>query len=93
MERGNEQTHAFTLYTVTVQVVRHDPGYEVLACSRPAVKGEGQWLIGLWIVNEALNRFQDHWLGQVLTVELYQQIFFQSWALLKNELIILNRTF
>lgn len=71
VEWGNEQTDAFALYTIPVQVVRYYPGHKVLACPRPAVKGQSQWFVGLRVFDESLNRFQNHRLGQVLPVELY----------------------
>lgn len=70
VERGDEQTHALALHPVPVQVIGDDPGHEVLASSRPAVEGERQRLVGLWVVDETLNGFEDHRLNQVLPMEL-----------------------
>lgn len=78
VERGDEQTHALALHPVPVQVISDDPGHEVLASSGPAVEGERQRLVGLWVVDETLDRFEDHRLDQVLAVELCLEVLFQT---------------
>ncbi len=71
VEWGNEQTHTFTLYTIPVQVVCDYPGHKVLSCSRPAMKGQSQWFVGLRIFDESLNGFQNHRLDQVLPMKFH----------------------
>ena len=69
VERGNEQPHTLALDPVTIQVISNDPGHEVSCLARPAVEGEGERLVGLWVVDKTLDGFQDHGLSQVLPVE------------------------
>lgn len=70
VERGDEEPDALALHAVTIQVVGDHPGHEVLARAGPAVEGEGQRLVGLGVVDKALDGFQDHRLSQVLSMEL-----------------------
>lgn len=78
VERGDEEPDALALHPVAIQVVRYHSGHKVLACSRPAVEGQGQWLVGLWVVDKTLDGFQDHRLSQVLPVELRLEVLRQS---------------
>lgn len=70
VERGDEQTDTLALHPVPVQVISNDPGHKVLACAGPAVEGERQGLVGLGVVDETLDGFQNHGLSQMLPVEL-----------------------
>lgn len=70
VERGDEQTDTLALHPVPVQVISNDPGHKVLACAGPAVEGERQGLVGLRVVDETLDGFQNHGLSQMLPVEL-----------------------
>lgn len=70
VERGDEQSDTLTLHPFTIQVICDDPGHKVLAGAGPAVEGEGQWLVGLWVVDKTLDGFQNHRLNQVLPVQL-----------------------
>lgn len=74
VERGDEEPHALALHPVPIQVVCDHSGHEVLARPRPAVEGQGQWLVGLWVVDKTLDGFQDHRLSQVLPVELRLEV-------------------
>lgn len=74
MKRGNEQSDTLALHPVPIQVVRDDPGHKVLAGAGPAVEGERQRLVGLWVLDEALDGLQDHRLGQVLPMEFGLQV-------------------
>lgn len=70
VERGDEEPDTLALHPVPVKVVGDDPGHKVLARARPAMEGECQWLVGLRVVDETLDGFQNHRLDQVLSVEL-----------------------
>lgn len=74
VEGGDEQANALALYPLPVQVISYDPGHKVFAGARPAMEGEGERLVGLWVVNKALDGLQHHTLNQVLAVELQLQI-------------------
>lgn len=74
VERGYEQSDTLTLHPVTIQVIGDNPGHKVLAGAGPAVEGECQWLVGLWVVDKTLDGFQNHRLNQVLPVELRMKI-------------------
>lgn len=78
VERGDEEPDALALHPVAVQVVRYHSGHKVLARARPAVEGQGQWLVGLWVVDKTLDGFQDHRLSQVLPVELRLEVLGQT---------------
>lgn len=80
VERGDEQSDTLTLHPVTIQVICDDPGHKVLAGARPAVEGESQWLVGLGVVDETLDGFQNHRLSQVLPVELRLEVRRQTCA-------------
>lgn len=60
VEWGDEKTHTLALHSIPVHVVSYNPGHKVLAGARPAMKGEGQWLIGFRVTDEALHSFQNH---------------------------------
>lgn len=60
MKWGDEQTHTLALHPVPVQVVSYNPGHKVLARAGAAMEGEGQWLIGFRVTDEALHSFQNH---------------------------------
>lgn len=79
VKRGNEQPDALAFHPVAIQVVRDDPGHKVLASAGPAVEGERQRLVGLWVLDEALDGFQDHRLGQVLPVEFGLKVSGKTW--------------
>lgn len=70
VEWSNEQTYTLTLHPVTIQVISNDSGNKVLAGARPAMEGEGEGLVGLWVVNKTLDGFHNHRLSQVLPVKL-----------------------
>lgn len=70
VERGDEQSDTLTLHPFAIQVICDDPGHKVLAGAGPAVEGEGQRLVGLWVVDKTLDGFQNHRLNQVLPVKL-----------------------
>lgn len=74
VERGDEEPDTLALHPVAIQVVCDHSGHEVLARARPAVEGQGQWLVGLGVVDETLDGFQDHRLRQVLPVELRLEV-------------------
>lgn len=74
VERGDEQSDTLALHPVTIEVISNDPGHKVLPGAGPAVEGECQWLVGLWVVNKTLDGFQNHRLSQVLPVELYLKV-------------------
>lgn len=74
VKRGNEEPDTLALHPVTIQVVCNHSGHKVLARARPAVEGQGQWLVGLWVVDKTLDGFQDHRLSQVLPVELCLEV-------------------
>lgn len=74
VERGNEQSDALAFHPVSIQVVCDHPGHEVLASAGPAVEGERQRLVGLWIVDKTLDGLQDHRLSQVLPMELCLEV-------------------
>lgn len=67
---GYEQSDTLAFHPITIQVICDDPGHKVLASAGPAVEGQSQWLVGLWVVDKTLDGFQDHRLSQVLTMEL-----------------------
>lgn len=74
VERGDEEPDALALHAVTIQVVRNHSGHEILARPGPAVEGQGQWLVGLRVVDKTLDGFQDHSLSQVLPMELRLEV-------------------
>lgn len=76
---GNEQSDTLAFHPVAIKVVRNDPGHKVLASAGPAVEGERQRLVGLWVLDEALDGFQDHRLGQVLAVEFGLKVSSKAW--------------
>lgn len=76
---GDEQSDTLAFHPVTIQVVRNDPGHKVLASAGPAVEGECQRLVGLWVLDEALDGFQDYRLGQVLPVEFGLKVSGKTW--------------
>ena len=78
VEGGDKQSHTFALHPVAVQVISYYPGHKVLPCTGPTMEGEGQGLVRLWVVNEALDSLQDHGLGQVLPMELLLHILSQT---------------
>lgn len=57
VERRDEQTHTLALHPVTVQVIGNDSSHKVLACTRPAMEGEGEGLVGLGVVDKPLDGF------------------------------------
>lgn len=80
VKRGDEQSDTFAFHPVAIQVIGYDPSHKVLACAGPAVEGERQWLVGLGVVDETLDGFQDHRLSQVLPMELCLKVLSQTWA-------------
>lgn len=78
VEWRNEQTYTLTLHPVTIQVICNYSSHKVLAGAGPAVEGEGEWLVGLWVVNQTLDSFQNHRLSQVLPVKLYLKVLCQT---------------
>lgn len=78
VEGGDKQTDALALHPVSVQVVSDDTGDKVLASSSPTVEGERQGLVGLWVVDKTLDCFENHRLGQMLTVKLRLQVLSQT---------------
>lgn len=60
VKRGNEEPDTLALHPVAIQVVCDHSGHKVLARARPAVERQGQWLVGLWVVDKTLDGFQDH---------------------------------
>lgn len=79
MKWGDEQSDTLAFHPVPIQVVRDDPGHKVLASAGPAMEGQRQWLVGLWVLHEALYGFQDHRLGQVLPVEFGLKVPGKTW--------------
>lgn len=63
MEGSDEQAYTLTLHPITVQIVCHYSSHKVLSSARPAMEGEGEGLIGVWVFDEALHSFQNHGLG------------------------------
>lgn len=86
---GDEQPDALAFHPVAIKVVRNDPGHKVLASAGPAVEGERQWLVGLWVLNKALDGFQDHRLGQVLPVKLGLKVSSKTWDKRNNTAYLL----
>lgn len=76
---GDEQSDTLAFHPIAIQVVRNDPGHKVLASAGPSVEGERQRLVGLWVLDKALDSFQDHRLGQVLPVEFGLKVFSKTW--------------
>lgn len=74
VKRGDEQTDALALYPFPVQIISNDPGHKILASTGPAMEGERQRLVGLWVVDKTLDGFQDHRLNQVLPMELRLEV-------------------
>lgn len=70
MEGGDEQPHTLALHPITIEVVCHYSGHKVLSSAGPAMEGEGEGLIGVWVFYKALHGFQNHCLGQVLPMKL-----------------------
>lgn len=78
VERGNEEPDTLALHPVTIQVICDHPGHKVFASAGPAVKGQGQRLVGLWVVDKTLDGFQHHRLSQVLPMELCLKVVRQT---------------
>lgn len=70
VEWGDEQTDTLTLYPIPIQVISDNPGDEVLSRAGPAVKGQCEWFVGLWVIDKTLDGLQNHRLSQVLSVQL-----------------------
>lgn len=80
VERRDEQTDTLTLHPITIQVICDDPGHKVLASAWPAVEGESERLVGLWVVDKTMDGFQNHRLSQMLPMELCLKVPRQAWT-------------
>lgn len=78
VERSDKQTDALALHPIPVEVVSDDTGHIVLARSCPAMEGERQGLVGLWVVDKTLDCFKNHGLDQVLPMELRLEVLGQT---------------
>lgn len=78
VERGDEEPDTLALHPITIEVICDHPGYKVFASAGPAVEGQGQWLVGLWVVDKTLDGFQHHRLSQVLPMKLCLKVMRQT---------------
>lgn len=77
VQEGDEHPDTVTLQPIPVQAIGHHPSHKVLPCARPAMEGQDQSLLGLWALQEPLQRLHHHFLGQVLPVELPTEVCLQ----------------
>lgn len=74
VQSRDEQVNKVTLQAFWIKVFSHNLADKILARASPAVQGQSQWFLGIFIVPEASQCLENHFGGEVLSKQLLLQV-------------------
>lgn len=74
VQSRDEQVDKVTLQAFWIKVFSHNLADKILARASPAVQGQSQWFLGIFVVPEASQCLENHFGGKVLSKQLLFQV-------------------